>query len=261
MVLAEHGQSGFTIFPELMVFMVAAFGSSLAAKLTALVALVLWIAAAAALSASIAEGRTRWVILIFIVVLPAHYAGLEVFHYAEALAVPRPFAEAFVLLGLALFGFGRRFWAALPLVIAGLFHPLMALPGLAIYAWLLLFDPQTRVVKPIVGLASVGIGLACLVGAAALGVPVADRLFTAVDPAWRDILVARSPYLFVSEWPLADWTRTIVQFATVAIAARLVSGPVRSLFAAVALVAAAGVLTSLLFGDALGSLLVLQIQP
>ena len=119
MVLAEHGQSGFTIFPALMVFMVTAFGSSLAAKLTALAALVLWFGAAAALSASIAEGRTRWVILIFIAVLPAHYAGLEVFHYAEALAVPRPFAEAFVLLGLALFGFGWRFWAALPLVIAG----------------------------------------------------------------------------------------------------------------------------------------------
>ncbi len=261
MVLAEHGQSGFTIFPALMVFMVTAFGSSLAAKLTALAALVLWFGAAAALSASIAEGRTRWVILIFIAVLPAHYAGLEVFHYAEALAVPRPFAEAFVLLGLALFGFGWRFWAALPLVIAGLIHPIMAVPGLAIYAWLLFFDPQTRVVKPIVGLACVGIGLACLVGAAALGVPVADRLFAAVDPAWRDILLARSPYLFVSEWPLADWTRTIVQLATVAIAARLVSGRVRSLFAAVALVAVAGVLTSLLFGDALGSLLVIQIQP
>ncbi len=261
MVLAEHGQSGFTVFPALMVVIVAAFGSSLAAKLTAFAALALWFVAAAALSASMAQGRTRWVILIFIAVLPAHYAGLEVFHYAEALAVPRPFAEAFVLLGLALFGFGRRFWAAVPLVVAGLFHPIMAVPGLAIYAWLLFFDPRTRVATPRLGLACLGIGAAVLFGAAALGVPVADRLFATVDPAWRDILVARSPYLFVGEWPLADWTRTIVQLATVAIAARVVSGRVRALFVAVALVAVGGVLASLLFGDVLGSLLVLQIQP
>ena len=261
MVLAEHGQSGFTVFPALMVFMVTAFGSSLAAKLTGLAALVLWFGAAAVLSASIAEGRTRWVILIFIAVLPAHYAGLEVFHYAEARAVPRPFAEAFVLLGLALFAFGWRFWAVVPLVIAGLLHPIMALPGLAIYAWLLFFDSQTRVVKPVLGLACVGVGVAGLIGAAALGMPVADRLFTVVDPVWRDILVSRSPYLFVTEWPLADWTRAIVQLTTVAIAATLVVGRIRALFTAVALIAVGGVLASFLFGDLLGSLLIFQIQP
>jgi hypothetical protein len=73
--------------------------------------------------------------------------------------------------------------------------------------------------------------------------------------------MTRSPYLFISAWPLTDWSRLIVQAVTLAIAASLVTGRARSMFIAVAAVALGGVLVSLLFGDVLGSLLVLQVQP
>jgi hypothetical protein len=261
MVLAEDGQSGFTVFPGLLVLVVETFGSSLGAKIVTLAALVLWFGAAAMLMACLAQGRTRWVMLIFVAVLPAHYAAYEVFSYAEPLAVPRPFAEAFVLLALALMASGRKAAALVPLAIAVLFHPIIALPGLAVWYWLTFFDPQERVARPVVGVVLGLIALAVLMLAALLGVAVAARLFTVVDPTWRDILMTRSPYLFVSAWPLADWSRLIVQAVTVAIAASLVTGRARSLFIAVAAIALGGVLFSLLFGDVLGSLLVVQVQP
>jgi hypothetical protein len=261
MVLAEKGQSGFTVFPALLVFVVEMFGSSLGAKLVSLAALVLWLGAAAALVMTLSQGRTRWVMLIFVAVLPAHYACYEVFSYAEAMAVPRPFAEAFVLLALALLVAGRKLAALAPLAVAVLFHPIMALPGLAVWYWLTFFDAQERVARPVVGAVVGLVALAGLTLAALLGVAVADRLFTVVDPIWRDILMTRSPYLFMSAWPLTDWSRLIVQAVTLAIAASLVTGRARSMFIAVAAVALGGVLVSLLFGDVLGSLLVLQVQP
>ncbi len=261
MVLAEKGQSGFTVFPALLAFAVEALGSSLGAKLVTFAALVLWFGAAAALMANLAQGRTRWVMLIFVAVLPAQYAAYEVFGYAEPLAVPRPFAEAFVLLAMALLASGRKIAALVPLALAVLFHPIIALAGGAVWFWLTFFDRQERVAPPIVGVALGLAALAILTLAAVLGVAMAARLFTVVDPAWRDILMTRSPYLFVSAWPLADWSRLAVQAVTVAIAASLVTGRARSLFIAVGAVALGGVLVSLLFGDVLGSLLVVQVQP
>lgn len=261
MVLAEKGQSGFTVFPALLVFAVEALGSSLGAKLVTFAALTLWFGAAAALMAQLAQGRTRWVMLIFVAVLPAHYGAYEVFSYAEPLAVPRPFAEAFVLLALALMASGRKVAALAPLAIAVVFHPIIALPGLAVWYWLTCFDANERVARPIAGMALGLTALAVLTLAALLGDAVAGRLFTLVDPTWRDILMTRSPYLFVSAWPLADWSRLIVQAVTVAVAASLVTGRARSLFVAVGVIALGGVLVSLLFGDVLGSLLVVQVQP
>lgn len=261
MILADDAQSGFTVFPAILVLMVEMFGSSLGAKLTALAGLVLWFGCAAALAASIAQGRTKWVILVFLAVLPGAYGGYAVFSFAEALAVPRPFAEAFVLLALALFASGRKFAAVAPLLLAALFHPIMALPGFAVWGWLILFDPRTRVTQPLLGFACVVLAAAGLMAAAALGAPMADRLFTIIDPAWREILIARTPYLFVSHWPFADWARFVVQLATVAIAASLVGANVRALFIAVAIVATGGMLVSLAFGDWLGSVLVVQVQP
>ena len=261
MVLADRGQSGFTVSPALLLLLVEALGSSLAAKLVSLAGLVLWFGAAAALMAGLAYGRTRWVMLIFVAVMPAYYAGYEIFSYAEAVAGPRPYGEAFVLLALALLAADWKFAALLPLLVAALLHPIMALPGVAVWFWLVAFDSQMRVVRPIAGIAAGLIGLAGLALAAALGISVAGRLFTAVDPTWRDILMTRSPYLFVTAWSFADWGRLIVQAVTVAIAASLLTGRARSLFIAAAVIGVGGVLVSLLFGDVLDSLLVMQVQP
>ena len=55
------------------------------------------------------------------------YGALGLLHYAEAFATPRPFAEAGVLAALAALLAGRKSTAMLFLLLAALFHPIMAL--------------------------------------------------------------------------------------------------------------------------------------
>ena len=55
--------------------------------------------------------------------------------------------------------------------------------------------------------ALVGLGTVALLGAAALGLPIAGRLFTPVDPVWMQIIAARSPdpdHRWL-DWRVVDW--------------------------------------------------------
>lgn len=260
MMFGQEGQFGFTLFSAPLSFMLRTFGVSLGAELTSLLALLLWFAGLGALALAVARGRARWVILVFVAALPAIYGGYDIFSYGEALAIPRPFAEAGVLFCFALLADGRKMLALLPLLIGFLLHPLMALPGLGVWAWLVLFDPSERVVPLRIGVAFALVAIAMLCAAAGLGLPMAGRLFQRIDPAWWSILKLRSPYLFPSAWLVSDWARFAVQAATVAIAIRLCEGRVRALFIGVAVVALGGVLVSVLLGDVARSLLIVQLQ-
>lgn len=259
-IFAKDGQFGFTVFPALLAGMVEIFGSSLGAKLTGLAGLLLWIGALAWLAATMAKGRVRWVILVFVAVLPARYGGFDVFHYAEPMAVPRIFAEACVLMAFALICQGRMLWTLLPLVAAALFNPIMALPGFGVWAWLTFFDPRERAFPLVVGCVLAAGAVALLLVAAAFHMPVVDRLLVEIDPTFREILLARTLDLFPSAWPVESWSALVVQVITVAIAARLVTGRVRSLLVAAIVVGLGGVAASQLLGSVLGSLLAVQAQ-
>jgi|GEM_PF-253798 len=254
------GQFGFTVFPALLAGAIDTFGVSLGSKLISLVGLLAWIGALACLAASMARGRERLAIMLFVVVLPASYGGFHVFQYAEAMATPRLFSEAGVLLAFALLCQGRKYWALLPLVIAALLHPIMALPALGVWAWLVLFDPEERVVPLKAGLVIAGIGAAAVLLAAAFQGPLVERLFVAVAPGLSEILSARTPDLFPAQWPVQDWSRVVVQMATLAIAARIVEGRVRSLFIATLIIGVGGLVSVHVLGSLLGSLLAIQAQ-
>jgi len=259
-MFVKDGQFGFTVFPEVLLAAVKAFGSSLGAELVSLCGLLLWFAAMAALAFAIAKGALRWVILVFAVMLPTGYGAFDVFNYAEPIAAPRIFAEAGVIAAIALICRRKMAWALLPIGAAALFHPIMALPGLGLWAWFLFFDPTTRVAPLWVGVACAGAAVAGLVAGAALGLPLLDRLLVVIDPAYREILLARTLDLFPSAWPAADWSRLFVQAATLAIGASVVRGSVRGLFVGTLVVGLGGVALSFVLGEAFGSLLGLQAQ-
>ena len=256
----NDGQFGLTVFSVLLSAVIAVTGVSLGAKLVSLAGLLMWIGAMAALAWAMAEGRLRWVILAFVVVLPTGYGGFGVFNYAEPFATPRIFAEAGVLLAFALMCRARMAWALLPPGAALALHPIMALPGLGVWAWFVFADPKTRVFPPAVGLACAGLGVTLLLVAAALQVPLAERLFIGIDPDFRAVLTTRVSGLFLSLWPLADWSHLVVQGATLAVAAGIVAGRVRTLFVGALVVGLGGVAVSLLLGDALNVLLAVQAQ-
>jgi putative flippase GtrA len=255
MMFANDGQSGFTVFTFAVDRLVGLLGASEAGLVLALAGMGLWLAGAAWLLSRLGHGRLLWAMLVFVAVMPLYYyVGFGTFEAGEALAVPRPAAEAAVLAGLAALVARQRGAGLVFLALAGLLHPIMALGGWCIALLLVCHeDRRWRMLA--------AVGLVCLPVAALLGLPLAGRLFVPIDALWRAINEARAPHVYLSHWPAGAWCVVFVQAVTVAIAARFVTGRARVLLIASILTAGLGLAMSLALGDWLGSLLVLQAQP
>ncbi|ODA66475.1 hypothetical protein A7A08_02598 [Methyloligella halotolerans] len=259
-IFAQDGQFGFTVFPAYLRLLVESFGVGVGAKLASLIGLVVWLGGLIGFASGFAPGRLRWLVVIFAVVLPGAYGGWPIFYAGESMAVPRVYAEAMMLMSFGLVLRKRFFWALAPLLIAAMFHPLMALPGFAIWGSLLLFDPRYRPLSISASCAVVAIGVGLVLLGAFLQLPLLDRLFVRLDPAHHAIVVARTPYLFPSKWPAIAWAPLLVQGATIGVAISCLRERVRPFLVAVLAVAVAGLAVALLAGDLFGSLLVLQLQ-
>ena len=186
--------------------------------------------------------------------LPNAYGAPYPLGFAELNAIPRPFAEALVLAGLAAFAANRAGIALMFIAAAALLHPIMALADCAAVLAVLGWED-----KRWFWLFALGGALSLLAGW--LGVPLLDRLFIAVDPALKSLHESRSPFLFPSQWPAESFPPLIVQAATLAIAAHAQQGRHRSILAAMIVVGLGGIAMAAMFGDWLSSLLIVQAQP
>lgn len=250
---ATDGQSAYSLYPRALTFLTERFGPGSAAMVMTAIGLTLWLVAIASLVRSIVPKHARIAVLAFVVIAPGYYDCFEVFQFGEPFAVPRNIGEAGTLLGVAALA-SRRRWLGLALMLsAALVHPIMAAPGLAV--WLVLQCVADR------RWSMVAAGLAAIVlAAAALGMPVAERLLATYDPAWR-MAVDIDAYLFPSRWPMTGWQRLAVNVATVALGIRFLRGPCRPILAAILGVGLAGVFATWLAGDMAGIVLVVQAQP
>ena len=195
-----------------------------------------------------------WVVVIFAALLPNAYRAPYPFGFAELIAVPRPFAEAFVLAGLAALAARRDVVCLCCLVAAALLHPIMALAGFGVFVAVLgLEDKRWFWFCACAGALSILGG--------ALGLPLMDRLFTAIDPSLRNLHESRNAFLFPSLWPIEFFPPLIVQTVTIAIAAHLQQGRAQRILAAIVLIGVGGIAIAAIFGDWLSSLLVVQVQP
>ncbi|CAN5268331.1 hypothetical protein BH09PSE2_BH09PSE2_04860 [soil metagenome] len=254
LLFSNDGQSGFTLYRPLIRSGVIAFGPGGAALLATLVNLCLWFGAAAALLSRFSRGRMLAAALVAVAVLDPAYGGFDVFRYGEAFASPRPLAEAAVIAAMTCLAMRRDWLAAGFVVVAGVLHPVMALPGVMIV--FIVFAARTPRLwfLPLVGAAALSL-------AAAFKLPLADRLFTTVDPEWMKVLLARTPYLFATWWRPGDWGRLFVQAAVVGLCLAGSTGRLRTLLTAVLVTAAIGVAATLVLCDGFGDLLGLQLQP
>lgn len=254
MMYVHDGQFGFSLFRYLARELVAIFGAAAAAKALAFAATSAWFAGAAAFARQFTCGGAVWVALIFAALLPASYGAPYPFSFAEPLAIPRPLAEAFVLAGIAELARARIGLSLGCLIAAGLMHPLMALPGISIF--LIVLGAER---KPLLFLyASV---CAVLLAGGELGLPVLDRLYVAADPSLRSLYESRSPFLFPTRWPVESFPPLIVQAATIALAAHFAERRFRLILAAIIAAGIGGIAVSVVFGDWLSSLLIIQLQP
>lgn len=250
-LFAHDEQSRFSLYPWLVAVLVGAFGPSAAAMLLSLAGLLGWLAAAAAFSRGLADGRLRLACLAAVSVLPAGYGGFAVFRYAEPFATPRPLAEACVLAGLAAIAAGRWRWATAAVAAACLLHPLMAMPGLGVFL-LVRFAVAWR------RLAAIPLAMLGCVLLASLAGP-ASGLAT-IDPLWRGALDANA-YLFPTLWPAESWMRVAVQAVTVASALPYCAPALRTLLGAVLAAGALGLAAALAGSAGEPLLLAVQLQP
>ena len=247
------GQSGYTIFRPLFASLTAALGAPAATMATALAASLFFFAAAVALAWRLAEGRTRYLIIILMATLPSFYGGFRAFAFAEASATPRPFAEALVLFGLVALLAKRLPVAFACMALAAAFHPIMALAGIAVLAiWTLMDDRRWL-------WAWIGIGSLALMAAAA-GIAPFDRIIQPIDAQWLEILVTRSPLLFPDLWAAKSVGRIVAKSSALLIAASFAPPQTRKLFMIVVLVGASGIIAAHILGDRLHLLLAIQAQ-
>lgn len=100
-MFVHDGQFGFSQFRPVADALVSWFGLAVAAKLLAIRAAFAWFFGVRAFARQYASGAAVWVAVIFAVLLPSAYGATSPsFGFAELIAIPRPFAEAFVLAGV-----------------------------------------------------------------------------------------------------------------------------------------------------------------
>ena len=256
LIFVHDGQFGFSLYTPLLARLIGILGVSGATLAVVFLTLVLWFAALALLIERLLADRTkrvRWVALVFAAVLPPLYGALNVIGFGEPYATPRGLAEAAGLLGMAAFLSGRRFLALSICAFGILFHPIMGLSAAAAIGLAISLEDRRWLWA---GLAA----LAVLAAAGLMHLPLAERMVTVMDPAWRAIVEARSPILFPLQWSVEAWGRLTVQACTLAAAARLLTGAGRRLALGVLAAGLAGVAAAAVLGDHFSLLLFLQVQ-
>lgn len=252
----NDGQFGFSLFTPMLAKLIQALGLSGGNLAVVVLTLVLWFAAAVLLVQRLLADRppaVRWAALVFVVALPSLYGSGDIMSFGEPYATPRGLAEAAGLAGMGVYLSGRRFLSLLVCAFGMLFHPIMGLCAAAAIGLAICLEDRRWLWA---GLA----GLAALTLAGLLRLPLADRMVTIMDPAWRAVVETRSPFLFPSHWPVEAWGRLAVQLCTLASAALLLRGAPRRLALGALIAGLVGVVATWVLGDRLSLLLFIQVQ-
>lgn len=153
-----------------------------------------------------------WGLLAFAVMSPV-YGGTWVFSYGEPFVTARSFAEPALLWSLVALLAGRwRIMAGLQ-VLAALFHPLMALPVMAI-SWCHLAETDRRWLWLLAG-----IPVALLAGFA--GVPPWNGLLKTYDPYWWALVETGNRQVLLANWTLQDHLVVVLDLAVLLAVTRL----------------------------------------
>jgi len=246
-------QDEYTVFSPLYAWLIGLFGLQFAAAMMLAAAHLLWLSGIVRLVFALsADMRERGLALLFVAAGVSLY-GVLLLGYGEGFLTSRPLAEGLVLHGLAWLVAGRAVLALCAVLAGALFHPLMALPGLVSGGLFYAFRYPRFWVLPIAGLIG-GLGLALL------HVGPFGRLFQTMDPEWFDLVVLRDAPVFLTAWPAEAWGRLIIQVAAALAAVLVLPEPIRRLALAVLITALGGCLVSLIGGEWLHSVLIIQLQ-
>lgn len=247
-------QDRYTIFSPLYAAMGRLLGTEQAAAaltFTFQIALFVggWLAARAVMPARLALYGVA-----VLVAIPGDYGIDRIFTCVEPFLTPRMAAEALTLASLAAALSSRLRLAAALIVLAILMHPIMASAGIAVLLCLYIGIPNPRLAGKLLAVGA----LLCVGAAAAMPTGPWGRF----DAAWLQLVMNRSPYLFLTNWRIDDWGRVAVTLATLTAGIGAVpSARGRALCKAVLWTTAGGLLLTFIACDELHLVLFTQLQP
>jgi len=249
---AYGSQDSYSLFSRLYALMAVAFGVGVAAKVLLVTAQVTFVASAALLIARLFPKRVRWFCLASLFAFPAYYGGNLIFSYGEPFLTGRSFAEPLALFAIWLL-LGRRPVAALGCaLLAGLFHPLIALPAAAL-GWLILALRTPR--WWLLALGALAVPLLAFAGVG----PFA-ALLVSYDSAWWEVIHGRNSFVFPLLWLPANWMQLAFDTAVAALAASASRGVVRRFFVAALIAGLGGVAASIVGADLMHNVLLTGLQ-
>ena len=243
-------QDQFTLFTLIYKPVLAIFGLAKAAMLLTIVGEVCWIGGLVYLAYGLFPQRVT--VLVAVATAIALPSGV-MFEYGESFLTPRLFAEAVTLWALGSMVRGKSIRALLLLVFAVTLHPIMTLAG---FAMLFLYEAGNRRLWWILALGA-GVGALAL---ACWGVQPFARLRDAFDPEWFAVVQVRDFFCLLTKWTALHWLKVgnLVALSALGLLAAD-SRQRRFLFMAIA-VAGGGLLVTLIGGDVLRNVLVVDAQ-
>lgn len=194
---AYGSQDSFTLFSPLYGFVINFLGINYAAIGLLIFFHLIWAISCWCLFKRFLQGKWLYLAVIFTFGMARYYGASETLFFAEGFITARIASEALALTGLAAYFSYFPISGLLLTVIATCLHPLIGGWALALlillrWNWKLIFG----------GTFIFGI-IALLIKPSLLG-----ALSLPIDVEWRNLVLANSPYIFMEEWGLRDWSRT-----------------------------------------------------
>lgn len=235
-------QDDFSLFSIPYAVLVERLGLGYAALLLLALAQAAWMLATAALARAWLHGAAFWLGLAVVFALPRDYGSSGDLHYAEPFLTARSWAEPLVIATLAAQVSGHRLTAWICALLAGLCHPIMALPG---FVFLACHELQPNIRQLL------ATGVAATVGA---------LLLPTMDAEWLMIARHRAPFLFLDTWQISELLEPLTWIGILAASARLGPPTMRRPAQALALTGVVCMLLALL-GTETQAVLLIQTQP
>lgn len=247
-----HGsQASYTIMPWLLGQGFALATPPVVMLIGAFISMLLFAAAAWFVLRSLLPENQRYWAWLGALCLPSIYGVVHIFSYNEPFLTSRPLAETFVLLCIACLTHKRWLFAAASLTVAGLFHPLQAIAGMAIiWIWFVIQDRRW--------LHALWLALPVLAIAAAGIIPF-NGLFQRADAGWyKELTYSRQ--VFVSLWSINDFKNLGFDVVVLLSAWRWLRGRFGDWCLASLIGCALGIIASLLLVDVLHLVLPIGLQ-
>ncbi len=196
--LHSAAQEKYSIFAPLLAPIISHFGIGGPERVLLAGCNLLFMLAVWKLSEGSFDRPLRWVVMMFVAVLPHTYGGLGEFSYAEPFFTARSVAEPLALFALWQLLRGRIAVAIVLAVLGALFHPLIVLPVLVI-GWIVLVMRQRK---------WAWLGLLFLVPGvlAALGIAPFDGLLRSFDEQWLAAIKRPDAQVFAGAHGVLDWS-------------------------------------------------------